>query len=926
MQQELWKKIEELYHSASTLEESQRAGFLQRACTGNESLQRELQLLLGHELTAEHFLESSALTVGPALWSFLLTNYAPSQGEPLDAPQPASPVGTSLGRYHLLAKLGAGGMGIVYLANDEILDRKVAIKLIQPELLRAEAAKARFLREAQAVASLSHPNIAVLYEAGEFDGQPYLAMEYVAGRTLREELSLGLVPKQRWVEYAVALAAALEHAHRHGILHRDIKPSNVILPAEGRLKLLDFGLARFEKSESDMAGDSQVSETSWMGTLPYVPPEVLSGKPADARSDIYSLGVVLYEMASNQLPFADDGGSDLMDAILRGEIVPLHERNSAITAALMRIVERAMAHHMEDRFSTTTELLTALRQATSQSSLEIGSAPQSLETIAVLPFQNVAADPTIDWFATHLVETLTAELKGVKTLRVESPERVRLALRQTSSSYSEIDLVDQGRRLGARWLVIGSYCRAADRVRITHRLFDVAAGEIVTSGTVDGNWEQMFEAEDQLVGELIGALEVKLEASAKRPILSQESGDLQAFEEYAEGRKKLRELGKTSLEAARLHFERALSLHPQYAMAHSGLGATYAMRFIHRADPDDLVRAQGHLERSCELDPELADPLPWLCYVYMRHGRLEEAVRVGQRAIALLPDLVHAHYFLGTAYFARCESCPGEYQSTVNNMLNATRVDPRWQASWFALGRVALLNGNYDRAQEFAERLLALSAEDTSGTRFVGAETILGTVSLRRGNLAQAESWFQRGMETLSGSDHMYRDGMRAANACGLGDTKMHRGNPSEALVDYRRAWHIVQEYPRMLTRERASLRALAGMASAYAARGETQQARKLLSQAIEGVDRCADGKLTNPIATLPDLYFWLVVLHTHLGDYQQALDMLEKSFDAGWRDAECLKRDPEINPLSGDPRFADILRAIQESPRVRFELDAIAR
>lgn len=276
----------------------------------------------------------------------------------------------------------------------------------------------------------------------------------------------------------------------------------------------------------------------------------------------------------------------------------------------------------------------------------------------MLPFQNTAADPSIAWFAAHLVEILAAELKRVKNLRVPSPERVSLALRQTSTSYSETDLVEQGRRLGARWLVTGSYCRAADRLRITYRLFDVSAGEIVSGGTVDGSWDQLFDAEDRLVGELIAGLEVKLEASAKRPILSQESKDLKAFEEYAEGRKKLRELGKSALEAARLHFECALSLNPEYAMAHSGLGATYAMRFIHRADPDDLLRAQGHLERSCELDPELADPLPWLCYVYIRNDRIDEAIRVGERGKVLLPDLVHAHYFLGAAYYARCESCP----------------------------------------------------------------------------------------------------------------------------------------------------------------------------------------------------------------------------------------------------------------------------
>jgi tetratricopeptide (TPR) repeat protein len=287
----------------------------------------------------------------------------------------------------------------------------------------------------------------------------------------------------------------------------------------------------------------------------------------------------------------------------------------------------------------------------------------------------------------------------------------------------------------------------------------------------------------------------------------------------------------------------------------------------------------------------------------------------------LLPDLVHAHYFLGAAYLARCESCPGEYQVTVDHLLQATRVDPNWQPSWFALARVALFNGNYDCAQQFAERLLSVGAEDTGGTRFIGAETILGTVWLRREGLALAESWFQRGMEILSGSDHMYRDDMRAANACGLADAKMHRDKPSEALIDYRRAWHIVQEYPRMLTRERAGVRALAGLASAYAAQGETKQARKLLAQAIESVDRCADGTTTNPVVPLPDLYLVLASSYARLEEHTLAVHMLERAFNVGWRDAEWLKREPQLRLLSDDPRFMDILRAVQQFPPVHFDL-----
>jgi len=921
MEPERWRQVEELYHATLEQDESQRTAFLRKACGDDETLQHEIESLLAYEREAEQFIESPVVELAGDVTDDALPHLQQTESTIRPSSPAVSLIGASFGHFQILAKVGSGGMGIVYLARDEVLGRRVAIKLLHSWMLHDEAAKSRFLREARAVASLNHPNIAVLYEVGEVDGQRFLAMEYIQGRTLTEDLAAGPMPLQRLLEHGIALATALDHAHRHGVLHRDLKPSNVILPSEGGIKLLDFGLARFQDADGKTSTeDPLTSAGSFLGTLPYAPPEVLNGQPADFRSDIYSLGVMLYEMACGQLPFCGLAGSSLAVAILQGRPLPVIQRNSAVPVALGHAIERAMALRREDRFSTAKELLDALRQLATVGAEHLAVARPSAPAVAIVEFRNLGAEANVDWLGTGIVETLTADLKRIKAIRVVSRERMRAASQPMQHSAAEADLVDLGRRLGARWVVAGSYQRAAERLRITFRLFDVSAGDVTYTGKVDGLWEEIFEVQDRVVNKLMSALEVNVEGSTLARIATPETLQLDAYEHYAEGRKKLHEMGRTSLEEARHRFEQALSFDPRYAMAQSGLGATYAMRFIHRNDPGDLVQARGHLERARELDPELADPYPWLCYVYMRGEKFREAFDAGQRAIELLPDLVQAHYFLGLAYFASCEADPLAYQRAVAHLLEASRVDPSWQATWFLLARVSLLNGNYERAEHFSQRLLNFPAGDASATRFIGAETILGNLSLRRGNLQEAETWFKQGMEVLSTSDHMYRDGMRVASACGLGDTNLRRERFSVALTDYRKAWHIVQEYPRIMTRDRASARALAGLAAAYAAQGDREHAKKNLSQAVEALEKCGKVQSAGADASLPELYHSVAVAYMRSEKHDEALNMLVRAVQTGWRDAAWLERDLEFRSLIADTRFLEVVRLVGELSQLRFE------
>ncbi len=321
----------------------------------------------------------------------------------------------------------------------------------------------------------------------------------------------------------------------------------------------------------------------------------------------------------------------------------------------------------------------------------------------------------------------------------------------------------------------------------------------------------------------------------------------------AEGRRLLRAMGVGTLDQARKNFEDALHIAPDCAMAHSGLGATCAMRFISRCEPRDLELARFHLERATALDPELAEPYPWLCYVYVRRGELEKSLEFGRRAVLLLPNLVHAHYFLGTVCFASCELGTRKYQEAVGHLLQASSIEPRWLATWFVLSLLCLLHGDYERAENFARGLFQHETAQGPVLRFPGAENLMGMTALRRGDLPRAREWFNQSMARLSTLDHTYAEAMKAWCACGLGDVELRDGNHGAALAHYRMAWQIAQESPAILGQERHAARAQAGMAAAYAATGEEDHALHLLSQAEQHLASCSGLHMSTPATNLAD-------------------------------------------------------------------------
>jgi DNA-binding winged helix-turn-helix (wHTH) protein len=382
--------------------------------------------------------------------------------------------------------------------------------------------------------------------------------------------------------------------------------------------------------------------------------------------------------------------------------------------------------------------------------------------------------------------------------------------------------------------------------------------------------------------------------------------------QYAKGRQLFRLMETGSLELAAKHFQQALQGDPDYAMAHSGLGAACAMQYIREADAEHLRLARKHLERACALDRELAEPHPWLCYVYMRYGDLEAAIETGRRAVKLLPDLVQAHYFLGLAYFLSCEAGAQNYEVAVHHLLKAAKVGPRWPATWFVLASICLLNNEYGTAEDFAHRLLECNALENTTAKFIGSENLLGTLYLRRGDLATARQWYLRSVETLAASDHTYAEAMKAWSACGLGDVALREDRPDAALVHYRKAWQLVHESPTMMGNERHASRALAGLASAYAAAHQPDHARDVVAQATPLLQKSEAVQTSAAGANLAELHYAFAVASLRIGDRERSLRHLEHAYSAGWRDPDWLERDSELRDLQSHPTLIALVQKIR--------------
>ncbi len=468
--------------------------------------------------------------------------------------------------------------------------------------------------------------------------------------------------------------------------------------------------------------------------------------------------------------------------------------------------------------------------------------------------------------------------------------------------------------------MLGSYQRAGERLRILPRVIEVATGDEVATAKIDGRWEDVFALQDRVVTDVMAALEVKVDSSAMERIAAPETLHLEAYEEYAQGRLQFNAIGKESLERARQHLERAVALDPNYALAYAALGATHAMRYIHRTDPTDLDYAVRYSERAIELDHEIGEPYTWLGYAYMRQGKIEQAIGAGRKGVELQPDLVLAHYFLGVAYMVATESDPNGYQPGVTHLLDATVTDPRWVATWLCLGQLAAMCGEYDHAQQYLLSGLELQRRGPGFGYFIGPEMILATVTQRRGDIGKARDIYASAAASFESCDHVYREAFLALTGCGLGDLLRREGHFDAALTEFRRAHRLVKEFPRMLGRQRVLARTLAGMSAVYAAQGDSQRADELLEQVASlliEIGHAPQSCIWEGF--IGQLYYAAGAAYARLGKPEAALDYLEKAVASGWRDAHWLGSDPELAALRTQSRFHALLENLRLLPVLEF-------
>jgi serine/threonine-protein kinase len=649
--------------------------------------------------------------------------------------------GARLGPYEITAQIGAGGMGQVYRARDTKLDRDVAIKVLSDSLAGDAERFARFEREAKTLAALNHPHIVTIHSIEKADGVPFLTMELVEGRTLDHLIGRTGLSLAQFFDISIALADALAAAHRKQVTHRDLKPANVMVSDDGHVKVLDFGLARSVEQGRVDAAETRLALTkagAILGTLPYMSPEQIEARPADPRTDIFSFGVMLYEMATGERPFHGDSSPALMSSILKDRPTPVEARRFDVPSNVCRLIDRCLEKQPRDRIQTATEIvaeLRALRQAWQSRSAWPDKPAFDLRTaervpsIAVLPFANMSADKENEYFGDGLAEEVINALAQVPGLQV--------AGRTSSFCFrgKDLELVEVGRRLNVEHLLEGSVRRAGNRIRVTAQLIKVADGFHLWSERFDRELTDIFAIQDEMTHAIASALRFKL--SADSSTRRQHTPNLRAYEEYLKARDLWSRAMPGSFAQIKALLEHAIMLDPQFALPYSLLGGCYTMlanlgfRPAHEVMP--LARAAE--EEALRVDPTLpeAHALLGVCAGAFGHDWIG-AEREWRLAMAREPISRDVRFWYGNHYLLPI----GRIAEAVETMARALQDDPLNLLYRHIYARGLRHLGRLDEAEAELRGILDIDRN------FPWALETLGGVCAQQGNLEEALALTER--------------------------------------------------------------------------------------------------------------------------------------------------------------------------------------
>ena len=782
-------------------------------------------------------------------------------------------IGKTVQHYRIDRRLGAGGMGEVYRAEDIRLGRQVALKFL-PHALKADPeSRARLLTEARAASMLRSPNIAVTYDIGESGGADFIVMEYVEGELLSQRVANGPLPLRETVEVGLQVADALEEAHSRGIIHRDIKSANLMRTERGLVKVLDFGLAKFVEDRTLDAEVTQQQVTMAgmvLGTVSYMAPEQALGRPVDHRSDLFSLGVVLFELATGRMPFTGGSPTEIIDHILHEVPPPPSRYDAQIPPAFDAVVAHALEKTPSFRYQTAREVQEDLRGiareldgaprgTTSRIAASLPHGVPGVEnSVAVMTFSNITREPADDWIGTGIAETVSSDLKNIHGLTVIGRARVFDSLRNLSSTaqLDESLAIDVGRRLGATWVVVGGFQRLGELVRITANFVNVVSGQVKRTVKVDGRIGDIFALQDKIVFDLTQGLNVALRGTEVADIERRETKSVEAYESFARGMMNIRLATRDSIERAIAEFEEATRYDPEYAMAWASLGSAFALKGSFLSINDLVLKGMEMERRALAIDPDLSEAHAWLGSALLSLGRVDEAIKSIQNAIRLDPGNGQAHQALARALWVG----KGDFAAAIPVFERSIVLNPEAGYSYLQLGLLLSWEGRYAEAEGVLRRAVDLQDQFISGSaglQMVGANARLGYVYYLQGRYQDAIREYDRGMAFLQTSDHALK--------------------------------------------ERSVMELDIKLGAAYQHEGQMENARRHFDRALKTFEaRVAKG------ADDPFTRYYIADLHALRGDADRAFDSLERVFAVQPAlTAARIVRDPDLSSLKEDPRFA---------------------